>query len=109
MEHQIIGALGIDQRGALKRMIGKHQSEAVTSAQIEDFKKIVSSELTPFTSSILLDPEYGLPAAEVREEKDGLLLAYEKTRIRFIDSGSITRSIDRMVCQTDKRSWRRCL
>lgn len=78
-EHQIIGALAIDQRGALKRMIGKHQSEAVTSTQIEEFKKIVSSELTPFTSSILLDPEYGLPAAEVREEKNGLLLAYEKT------------------------------
>lgn len=38
-EHQIIGALAIDQRGALKRMIGKHQSEAVTSAQIEEFKK----------------------------------------------------------------------
>ncbi|MFL2094836.1 tagatose-bisphosphate aldolase [Marinilactibacillus psychrotolerans] len=78
-DHQVIGALAIDQRGALKRMIGKHQSEPVTSTQIEDFKKIVSSELTPFTSSILLDPEYGLPAAKVRDEKNGLLLAYEKT------------------------------
>ncbi|HEL0734371.1 TPA: tagatose-bisphosphate aldolase, partial [Streptococcus equi subsp. zooepidemicus] len=36
-------------------------------------------ELTPYASSILLDPEYGLPATKVRDEKSGLLLAYEQT------------------------------
>lgn len=40
--------------------------------------KIISSELTPYASAILLDPEYGLPAAEVRDKNAGLLLAYEK-------------------------------
>ncbi|HEL1181361.1 TPA: tagatose 1,6-diphosphate aldolase, partial [Streptococcus equi subsp. zooepidemicus] len=36
-------------------------------------------ELTPYASSILLDPEYGLPATKVRDERSGLLLAYEQT------------------------------
>ncbi|WP_071865815.1 tagatose 1,6-diphosphate aldolase, partial [Enterococcus canintestini] len=68
-----------DQRGALKKMINKYQDQEAQGEQIEEFKKIVSSELTQYASSILLDPEYGLPAAKVRDENAGLLLAYEKT------------------------------
>ncbi|WP_073507815.1 tagatose 1,6-diphosphate aldolase [Streptobacillus notomytis] len=73
----IIGALAIDQRGSIKKMIGAY-SEATTE-KIEDFKSLVSSELTKYASSILLDPEFGFPASKVRAEESGLLLAYEKT------------------------------
>ncbi|MEQ9764527.1 tagatose-bisphosphate aldolase, partial [Streptococcus sp. ZJ151] len=58
----IISALAFDQRGALKRMMTKHQAEEPTVEQIEELKSLVSEELTPYASSILLDPEYGLPA-----------------------------------------------
>lgn len=75
----VISALAFDQRGALKRMMAKYQDEAPSVEQIERLKEIVSEELTPFASSILLDPEYGLPASKVRDENAGLLLAYEKT------------------------------
>lgn len=74
----IIGALAIDQRGAMKKMMTALGVDA-TATQIEEFKSLVSEELTPFSSSILLDPEYGLPAANVRDADAGLLLAYEKT------------------------------
>lgn len=74
----IIGALAIDQRGALKKMIGKYKTQA-TAEDIENFKELVSRELTPYATSILLDPEYGLPAAGQRADTAGLLLAYEKT------------------------------
>lgn len=74
----IISALAIDQRGALKKMITNYK-DGVAAKDIEDFKVMVSQELTPFASSILLDPEYGLPAASVRATSSGLLLAYEKT------------------------------
>lgn len=73
-----IEALAIDQRGALKKMIKALGTEPVAE-HIEDFKELVSKELTPFASSILLDPEYGLPAANARHEDAGLLLAYERT------------------------------
>lgn len=75
----VIGALAIDQRGALKKMIEKFKGSAAEEAEIIEFKEIVSSQLTKYASSILLDPEYGLPAADVRAENAGLLLAYEKT------------------------------
>lgn len=78
-EYGVIGALAIDQRGSLKKMISSASSKDIGDEGIIDFKKIVSSELTKYASSILLDPEYGLPAAMVRDENAGLLLAYEKT------------------------------
>lgn len=78
-EDGVIGALAIDQRGALKKMITKFKGSNAEESEIVEFKKIVSSQLTKYASSILLDPEYGLPATDVRAEKAGLLLAYEKT------------------------------
>ncbi|NQM03333.1 tagatose-bisphosphate aldolase, partial [Streptococcus suis] len=53
----IISALAFDQRGALKKMMAKHQTEEPTVEQMEELKKLVSEELTQFSSSILLDPE----------------------------------------------------
>ncbi|AYW47474.1 tagatose-bisphosphate aldolase [Tetragenococcus osmophilus] len=74
----IINALAIDQRGALKKMIKQLNIEP-TGEMIEEFKKLVSQNLTPYTSAILLDPEYGLQAANTRDEQAGLLLAYEES------------------------------
>lgn len=75
----IIAALAIDQRGALKKMIEKYQEVPVTDEQIRNFKTIISEELTPYASSILLDAEYGIKAGEKRHKDCGLLLSYEKT------------------------------
>ena len=58
-------------------MMAEHQTEPPTVEQIEQLKVLVSEELTQYASSILLDPEYGLPA-DARNKKCGLLLAYEK-------------------------------
>ncbi|MGX7349249.1 tagatose-bisphosphate aldolase [Dolosicoccus paucivorans] len=73
-DDKIITALAIDQRGSLKKMIGSEVDEV-----LEEFKVLVSQELTPYASSILLDPEYGLPASKVRDKDCGLILAYEET------------------------------
>lgn len=74
----VISALAIDQRGALKKMIAPLGTDP-TEKVISDFKVLVSKELTPYASSILLDPEYGLKAAKARDNNAGLLIAYEKT------------------------------
>lgn len=78
-ENGIISALAFDQRGALKRMMAQFQTSEPNVSDMEQLKKLVSEELTPHASSILLDPEYGLPAIKVKNESTGLLLAYEKT------------------------------
>ncbi|OCA86052.1 tagatose 1,6-diphosphate aldolase [Bacillus sp. FJAT-27225] len=78
-ENNVIGALAIDQRGSLKKMIAQSSPKEVGDEGIIHFKELISEELTPFASSILLDPEYGLPASKKRAEDSGLILAYEKT------------------------------
>ncbi len=85
-----IAALAIDQRGALKRMLGNDISDEA----IEQFKVIVSESLTPYASSILLDPEYGLPAATSREASCGLMLAYEKTGYDKTEPGRLPDLLD---------------
>ncbi|MDL2310561.1 tagatose-bisphosphate aldolase [Peptostreptococcaceae bacterium OttesenSCG-928-C18] len=78
-ENNIIAALAIDQRGAIKKMMGKINPQKATEQMIIDFKIAVSKELTKYSSSILLDPEYGIPASKERDKNSGLLIAYEKT------------------------------
>lgn len=74
-----ISALAIDQRGSLKKMIAQAGEADDIQKAVESFKVAISEELTPYASSILLDPEYGLPAAKVKAPSAGLLLAYEET------------------------------
>lgn len=66
---------------------------------MEEFKVAVSEELTPYASSILLDPEFGLPAANARDDDAGLLLAYEKTGYDATEEGRLPDLIDEMSVQ----------
>ncbi|MGB6178940.1 tagatose-bisphosphate aldolase [Carnobacterium sp.] len=88
-ENGIIGALAIDQRGSLKKMIAAGSTTDVGDEGIIRFKELVSEELTPYATSILLDPEYGLPAAKVRDKNAGLLVAYEKTGYDATEPGRL--------------------
>lgn len=71
----VIAAAAMDQRGSLKKMLGSRANDA----GLEEFKINVTEVLTQHASAILLDPEWGLPAARRRAKGSGLLLAYEKT------------------------------
>jgi len=78
----VIAALAIDQRSALRSLIAKAKGaepESIPGKMLEEFKEAVSRILTPHASAILLDPEYGLPAARQRAKNTGLLLAYEQS------------------------------
>ncbi len=78
----VIAAAAMDQRGSLKKSIAKEKGcdpSQVTPDMMSEFKTAVSKVLTPHSSAILLDPEFGLPAARARAKDCGLLLAYEST------------------------------
>ncbi len=76
----VIAAAAMDQRGSLAKALatakGVPQKE-ITDEMMQEFKTAVSRVLTPHASAILLDPEWGLPAAKARAKNAGLLLAYE--------------------------------
>ena len=74
----VIAAAAMDQRGSLQKSLAKERGAAADAHDLEVFKTLVTEVLTKHASAILLDPEFGLPAAQKRNGK-GLLLAYEKT------------------------------
>ncbi|HET8568150.1 MAG TPA: tagatose 1,6-diphosphate aldolase [Candidatus Limnocylindria bacterium] len=74
----VIRAAAMDQRGSLKKEI-QRQGGPATDTALTEFKTAVTQVLTRHASAILMDPEYGLPALEVRAPGTGVLLAYEKT------------------------------
>jgi tagatose 1,6-diphosphate aldolase len=75
----VIAAAAMDQRGSLNKSLAKERGGEVSDAMMEEFKSLVTEVLTKHASAILLDPEWGLPAAKRRAKGSGLLLAYEKT------------------------------
>jgi tagatose 1,6-diphosphate aldolase len=75
----VIAAAAMDQRGSLRKTLAKEKGGEITDGMMEEFKSIVSEVLTQHASAILLDPEWGLPAAKKRKKGSGLLLAYEQT------------------------------
>ena len=78
----VIAAAAMDQRGSLQKSLAKEKGvdqKEISEKMMQDFKIAVSKVLTPHASAILLDPEFGIPAAEARAKSAGLLLAYEAT------------------------------
>src|SRR5579871_4870509 len=78
----VIAAAAMDQRGSLRKSIASARgvsAEQVTDDMMSEFKIAVTKVLTPHASAILLDPEFGLPAAKARSSNAGLLLAYEES------------------------------
>lgn len=73
----VVAAVALDQRGIIRSGIAKAMGkEDVDTSVVSEFKQLVTDGLTPYASSILLDVEYGLPAAPHRHSA-GLMLAYE--------------------------------
>jgi tagatose 1,6-diphosphate aldolase len=78
----VIAAAAMDQRGSLRKSIAAAKGvpqDQITDGMMSDFKVAVSKVLTPHASAILLDPEFGIPAAHARANNSGLLLAYEES------------------------------
>jgi tagatose 1,6-diphosphate aldolase len=76
----IIAAAAMDQRGSLQKSLAVSRGvdvKEITREMMSEFKVVVTRVLTPHASAILLDPEFGLEAAQARSKNAGLLLAYE--------------------------------
>jgi tagatose 1,6-diphosphate aldolase len=81
-ENGVIKAAAMDQRGSLfSRLSDEYDipKEDVTNQMMEEFKEAVSEKLTPYSSAILLDPEWGQPGMKARDDGTGLVVSYERS------------------------------
>lgn len=88
----VIAAAAMDQRGSLQKSIAKEKgvgANDITPAIMSEFKVAVTRVLTPYASAILLDPEFGLEAIQVKAPQAGVLLAYEQTGYDSTQPGRI--------------------
>jgi tagatose 1,6-diphosphate aldolase len=106
-ERGVIAALAIDQRSALRKLFAKasgRDANQVPTEWLVEYKEKVSQFLTPYASAILLDPEYGLPAARRRSKDAGLLLAYEQSGYDKSVPGRLPRLLDGFTVERLKKS-----
>jgi len=108
-EHGVIAAAAMDQRGSLQKSLAKEKGSAVTNEMMEEFKALVTEVLTPHASAILLDPEWGLPAAKRRAKNAGLLLAYEKTGYDKTGPGRLPDLLDHWSAKRLKEAGADCV
>jgi tagatose 1,6-diphosphate aldolase len=105
----VIAAAAMDQRGSLKKSLAKEKGVAdVPDSNLEEFKTLVTEVLTRHASAILLDPEFGLPAAKHRNGK-GLLLAYEKTGYDAATPGRLPDLLDLWSVRRLKEAGTDCI
>jgi len=108
----VIAALAIDQRSALRNLLAKAKRttpDVIPARMLEECKEAVSRILTPHASAILLDPEYGLPAARQRAKNAGLLLAYEQTGYDATIPGRLPRLLDAWSARRIRDAGADCL
>jgi tagatose 1,6-diphosphate aldolase len=105
----VIAAAAMDQRGSLQKALAKEKGGEVTDAMMEEFKSLVAEVLTPYASAILLDPEWGLPAAKRRAPNAGLLLAYEKTGYDKTGPGRLPDLLDHWSVRRLKEAGADCV
>ena len=104
-----IAAAAMDQRGSLKKALGKEKGGDVTDAMMQEFKALVTKVLTPHASAILLDPEWGLEASKQRSQNAGLLLAYEKSGYDNTRPGRLPDLLDHWSVRRLKEAGANCV
>src|SRR5580698_4038294 len=104
----VIAAAAMDQRGSLQKSLAKERGAAADAHDLEVFKTLVTEVLTKHASAILLDPEFGLPAAQQRNGK-GLLLAYEKTGYDATTPGRLPDLLDLWSVRRLKEAGADCI
>jgi tagatose 1,6-diphosphate aldolase len=88
----VIAAAAVDQRKTLRQMIAEERGILPVAVQAEDlrsFKEAVAKVLSPHASALLLDPEFGLSAAQNRAKNCGLIYAYENSEYDKLRPGRL--------------------
>ncbi len=96
----------IDHRGSLKAMIEKEQDEAVDYQELVEHKLELCAAVAPYSSAILLDPNYGAAqciAGGVLLGHTGLLVSVESTGYQNDPRGRITTLLDGWGVEKIKR------
>jgi tagatose 1,6-diphosphate aldolase len=83
----------MDQRNSLKVLVDPANPNSVTARQLTDIKIDLASTLSPHSTAILIDPQYGAPqaiAAGTLDPHIGLIVTLEGENPRKVGEGIVT-------------------
>lgn len=83
----------MDQRNSLKSLVSSKDPQSVTPAQMTEIKIDLAATLSPHSTAVLLDPQYGAPqaiAAGALDAHVGLIVTLEGDTPRRSGEGIIT-------------------
>jgi tagatose 1,6-diphosphate aldolase len=87
----------MDQRNSLKTLVNPKDPQSVSPAQMTEIKIDLAATLSPHSTAVLLDPQYGAPqaiAAGALNAHAGLLVTLEGDTPRRVGQGIITEIAD---------------
>ncbi len=68
-----------DHRGSLAQLIGVDMNTTMGQEAVTQLKVLFMEAFSPICSGVLVDPQYGWPAIEVKSESAGLILTLESS------------------------------
>jgi tagatose 1,6-diphosphate aldolase len=92
-ERGIFCITAMDQRNSLKALVSPKEPDSVTPAQMTDIKLSLAASLSPHSTAVLLDPQYGVPQAIATGALDahsGLIVTLEGDRPKTVGQGRVT-------------------
>ncbi len=92
-ERGIFCITAMDQRNSLRVIVNPTNPDQVTPAQMTDIKLALAATLSPHSTAVLLDPQYGVPQAIATGALDahtGLIVTLEADRPKTVGQGRVT-------------------
>jgi tagatose 1,6-diphosphate aldolase len=92
-ERGIFYITAMDQRNSLKAIVDREHPDRVTPAQLTEIKLSLAAALSPHSTAVLIDPQYGAPqaiAAGALDAHVGLLVTLEGETMRDVGQGKVT-------------------
>ncbi len=84
-----------DQRSSLAKILGANPEVEAGKTILEEVKSLFVGTFSPLCSSILVDPEFGLPSVEKKSSDCGLLLSLERSSYSLEDPENMPLLYDR--------------
>jgi tagatose 1,6-diphosphate aldolase len=102
----IFSITAMDQRNSLRVILDPQNPNEVTPAQLTDAKLALAEALSPHSTAVLLDPQYGVAqaiAAGVLDAHVGLIVTLEADHPKTVGQGRVTQIAPGLSAQKIRR------
>lgn len=105
-EHGIFSITAMDQRNSLKVIVDPQHPNQVSPSQLSDIKQTLAAALSPHSTAILIDPQYGVPqviSSGALDPHVGLIVTLEGESMKSVGQGRVTQIAEGLSAEKIER------